>query len=198
MYRGALRSILSELLRQERLIRKALAACCDVEVLGAVPRDAEVALPSRHLGLVTASEHEHSQQALDKVAALIADNVDLQAVLRLAQTAVPLTFDSQEPLHSHSAAKMAVFRDRAFSFYYPENLEALEAAGARLVFVSPLTDGPLPPVDALYIGGGFPDIFRAVAHNEHTVFGLEFGGGGEGMGEEGKASDLVQDLRHVG
>ena len=148
-------------LRQERLIRKSLANCCEVEVLGAVPRDKQVALPSRHLGLVTASEHEHSQQALEQVAALISEHVDLPSVWRIAQTADRVAFDSQARTSSSTLTKMAVFRDRAFSFYYPENLEALESCGAALSYVSPLEDEQLPDVDGLYIGGGFPEEYAS-------------------------------------
>ena len=61
--------------------------------------------------------------------------------------------------NTHHASRFALFRDRAFTFYYPENLEALEAAGAELVFVDAFRDAALPDVDALYIGGGFPEIF---------------------------------------
>jgi len=145
--------------RQERLIRRALAADAGVPVLGAIPRLEGDLLPSRHLGLVCAAEHPDREPALDAVADAVSSHVDLDAVLGAAAGAPPMPVAAvPEPARAErGGVRVGVLRDAAFSFYYPENLEALEAAGARLVFVSPIADRSLPSVDALYAGGGFPE-----------------------------------------
>jgi cobyrinic acid a,c-diamide synthase len=92
----------------------------------------------------------------------VAAGFDLDRILEIARTAMPLEVQSpRPPAPPAPVATVGVVRDRAFSFYYPENLEALQQAGARLAFVDALTDAHLPPMDALYIGGGFPEVFLA-------------------------------------
>ena len=143
--------------RQERVIRQALAAETDLPVLGAIPRATGQHLPSRHLGLLTAAEHEGRDEALEQVEALVTAHVDwagLEAAAERAGPLEPAAADRTRP----PRVRLGVLRDRAFSFYYPENLEALEAAGAELVYTSALDDEEPPEIDGLYIGGGFPEV----------------------------------------
>jgi cobyrinic acid a,c-diamide synthase len=155
--------------RQEGLIRRALALDAGVPVLGAIPPLEGQPLPSRHLGLVCAAEHPEREAALEALADVAVRHVDLEAVAAIAAevAAMPGALVPEPPRAERPRVRIGVLRDAAFSFYYPENLEALEAAGAELVFVSPLADRELPPVDALYAGGGFPEEHAAaLAANE--------------------------------
>jgi cobyrinic acid a,c-diamide synthase len=144
--------------RQESLIRRALADEVGVPVLGAIPPLEGQPLPSRHLGLVCAAEHPDREASLEALGDAVGAAVDLDAIRAVAASAgeMPEAL-APEPPRAAAHVRIAVLRDAAFSFYYPENLEALERAGAELVFVSPLADRALPPVDALYAGGGFPE-----------------------------------------
>ncbi len=145
--------------RQETVIRRALAADVGVPVLGAIPKLQSDLLPSRHLGLVCASEHPARDAALEALASAVEKHVDLESLCAAASKAPGMAGPAGAPaLRSIGRrARIGVLRDAAFSFYYPENLEALEDAGAELVFLSPLADRALPPVGALYAGGGFPE-----------------------------------------
>ena len=149
--------------RQVKVIREAVEQETGIPVLGAIPRLRVQHLPSRHLGLVTAFEHAATQATLEKLARLVRQYVDLDAILALADRgplpAPRVPFVTQKPVAPK--VRIGVLRDRAFSFYYPENLSALEMAGAELVDISPLADEQLPTVDALYAGGGFPEVHAA-------------------------------------
>ncbi len=154
--------------RQENVIRKALAADTGVPVVGAIPRIEGQPLPSRHLGLVCASENPQREAALETLAGTVAKYVDLESVYAIASRAssMPAALVPERPSEKRRV-RVGVLRDAAFSFYYPENLEALEAAGAELVFISPIADRDLPRIDALYAGGGFPEEYAsALAGNE--------------------------------
>jgi cobyrinic acid a,c-diamide synthase len=145
--------------RQEDVIRRALAADAGVPVLGAIPRLEAQPLPGRHLGLVCAAEHPGREAVLEALADEVSRRVDLEAVYSLASGAagMPAAPAAPERLRAVGRVRVGVLRDAAFSFYYPENLEALEAAGAEIVEISPLADTELPAIDALYAGGGFPE-----------------------------------------
>jgi cobyrinic acid a,c-diamide synthase len=145
--------------RQEKVIRESMAADAGIPVLGAIPRlGGGDPLPSRHLGLVTAAEHPACDEAIERAAATVAATVDLDRLLAIAATAVPLEVPDPRPQPGGPPVRVAVVRDEAFSFYYPENLEALEAGGAEVVGVSALGDDRLPEAHAVYIGGGFPEV----------------------------------------
>ncbi len=147
--------------RQEAVIREAIRSATGLPVVGCIPRLGKQHLPSRHLGLVTAVEHGATGEILDALAGVVEAHVDRQAVLEIAESAPPwgLPFPERRATGPRgSDVVVGVLKDQAFSFYYPENLEALEAAGARLEFLSPLRDTRLPPIDALYAGGGFPEV----------------------------------------
>jgi cobyrinic acid a,c-diamide synthase len=148
--------------RQEQVIRDSIAALPDPPVVvGAIPRLRGDPLPGRHLGLVTAVEHPRMEDALERAAAAVRDHVDLDGLLEIAGSAGVVEFPEWEKRSGSAGVRIGVFRDEAFSFYYPENLEALVAAGAETVEISPLSDPDLPPVDGLYLGGGFPEVHAA-------------------------------------
>ncbi|HEX5114546.1 MAG TPA: cobyrinate a,c-diamide synthase [Pseudonocardiaceae bacterium] len=149
--------------RHEQVLREACAEI-GLPVLGAVPRGAEVALPSRHLGLVPAVEHgEPARHAVAAMADLITRSVDLDAVLRLAATAGPAPWSPWDPVTEVGGAGpgrpvVAVAGGPAFTFGYAEHGELLTAAGADVVTLDPVRDEPLPTgVAALLLPGGFPE-----------------------------------------
>jgi cobyrinic acid a,c-diamide synthase len=155
--------------RQEKVIRRAVAADAGVPVLGAIPRLEGAPLPSRHLGLVCAAEQPDREAILESLADVVSRHVDVEAVRAIASkaTAMPGAVVLDPPRGDGGFIRIGVLRDAAFSLYYPENLEALRAAGAELVPVSPLSDRELPAIDALYAGGGFPEEYAgALSANE--------------------------------
>mgnify|MGYP001291963584 CR=1 FL=1 len=149
--------------RHEGILRESIGHYCALPVVGVVPKLRTESFPERHMGLVPAPEHDRVQQSLETVRRIARDYLDLDAILDIARHAVPAgppVTDACELYPCNSMDQeitIGVFKDAAFQFYYPENLEALNAAGARLVFLSPLEATDLPPVDGLYIGGGFPE-----------------------------------------
>ena len=154
--------------RHEAKLRAAIEHHCGIPVLGALPRDASLAIPERHLGLVPREEDAGLLPAIAACRAAVEQHCDLDAIIAIARAAPTVrtpycVFRAMQHAirNTQHALRIAIFRDRAFTFYYPENLEALEAAGAELIFVDAFHDPALPPVDALYIGGGFPEIFMA-------------------------------------
>jgi len=141
-------------------LAQAVTAECKARALGALPHDGRLTLPERHLGLVTAAEGGYSPDLRKRLADLIEEHTDVDALLALAQSEVerrPRAIATPRP--AAAAVTIGIARDRAFQFYYPDNLEALERAGARLCFWSPLADGALPEADGLYFGGGYPELY---------------------------------------
>ncbi len=149
--------------RHQSILTRSIEAYTGIPILGAVPKLKEQGFPERHMGLVPTPEHSWAQPAIDAIRLVAQKHLDLERIQRLAATATPaetgvvVKKDTPEIRLNSDRPTIGILRDAAFQFYYPENLEALEAAGARLVYASPLTDRHLPPVDALYIGGGFPE-----------------------------------------
>lgn len=147
--------------RHRNMLKDSIEKYCQVPVVGSIPKSKEIMIPDRHLGLVPANEQEELISAVGKLGDLIAENVDLDKLLTLANEAQGLKENWQKDSGRESSQKVriGVLRDKVFSFYYPENLEALSQKGAQLVWINSLEDKTLPPVDALYIGGGFPEMF---------------------------------------
>ncbi len=134
-------------------------------VLGYLPLLDAAHIESRHLGLQTAGEIQDLTQRFAQVAEQIEKTVDLDALLGLAEE-VP-EMPKQKDKQSSKICTIAVARDEAFCFYYADNLDALEAAGAELVSFSPLHDKTLPQADGLYLGGGYPELYvQQLAKNE--------------------------------
>ncbi len=146
--------------RHEDKLRKVLERYCDIEVVGAIRRRPEIGIIQRHLGLQPAREAPGSLEIIERIERIISESVDLDRVRAIAEAAPPLPdLDVATAKHPAPVIRLGVAQDRAFTFYYPENLEALRAAGAELLPFSPLADEELPSVDGLYIGGGFPEVF---------------------------------------
>ncbi|MBN1652275.1 MAG: hydrogenobyrinic acid a,c-diamide synthase (glutamine-hydrolyzing) [Deltaproteobacteria bacterium] len=144
--------------RQEKLIREAIALETGLPLLGAIPRLPDK-LPIRHLGLLTAIEHPDTKGAVEKAAEEMNRYVDVSEIARVASQAPAVSVTRTTEHKPAARVRIGVLRDRAFSFYYPENLSALETAGAELVSISPITDAELPDIDGLYAGGGFPEVY---------------------------------------
>lgn len=147
--------------RHEAVIRESIEEYCGVPVLGAIPRHGTDAglIPGRHLGLVTPAEFADAGALSDRLFTIGDSYLDIDRLLTAARGASPLPSGTAErPKRSDTTVRVGYFNDAVFTFYYPENLEALQAAGAELVPVSSLNDTHLPSLDALYIGGGFPEV----------------------------------------
>jgi cobyrinic acid a,c-diamide synthase len=142
-------------------IRQAIAARCRAQVIGALAHDPRVALSERHLGLVTAGEGGLTEDKRARLADLVERGVDLDGVLELAAPLQVPTPSIGSGVPRTPRVRIGVAHDAAFCFYYRDNLALLRAAGAELVYWSPLTDRALPIVDGLYLGGGYPELNAA-------------------------------------
>lgn len=146
--------------RHAAMLRAALAPM-GLPVLATLPRHADLAMPSRHLGLVQAGERPDLDPFLDRAAALLAEGVpddappDLATLLSLA---APLPGDTPAPRLDPPAQTIAVARDEAFAFSYPHMLADWRDRGAEITFFSPLADDPVPRAGFVFLPGGYPEL----------------------------------------
>jgi len=165
--------------RHETVIRRTVEQRCGLSVLGAIPKLRKQRFPERHMGLVPIPEHVWAGKAIKAAADVAAQYIDLDKLLDIAQPkhqpSTEFGTSRTESVTSASSVqasittlpamntqptdnlRIGIAKDSAFQFYYAENLEALETLGAELIYISPLTDPAIPEIDALYIGGGFPE-----------------------------------------
>ena len=159
--------------RHALIVKEVIEAETGVPVLGTIPKLSEkFVLPSRHLGLITPDEYEQEDIFIRDLKNIIEDNVDVSKIIDVAYTVPPIrnenvaADESLKLSHVSSQAeqntlsrkiKIGFFKDKSFSFYYPENLEALVEAGVEIVEISSIKNSELKELDALYIGGGFPE-----------------------------------------
>ena len=131
----------------------------NIKSFGAIRRNEEIILPSRHLGLIQATENNFAD-VLDKISEKISAQIYLDEILNLAEK-----FSESKKIYSlipnNYSLKIGVAKDEAFSFYYDESLRELEKLGAEIIFFSPLHDENLPKVDGIIFGGGYPELFAA-------------------------------------
>ena len=154
--------------RHLALVSEAIKKHCRAEIIGYLPRNLDFAIPGRHLGLKMGEEEPISKEAIARLAATITEHVDLNRLVALASENAGANRESGEQDYLPAKVKIGVARDQAFCFYYEDNLDLLRAAGAELVFFSPLTDSEIPAgVSGLYLGGGYPELFAdKLAANE--------------------------------
>jgi cobyrinic acid a,c-diamide synthase len=143
--------------RHEAKLRRVIEHYTDVQVLGAVGKSTDLEIVERHLGLMPSNEDEACDRRISAMAQVVGDAVDLQALLTLAQTAPVPAPVPDAPAPVSPDLRIGYARDEAFGFYYPCDLAAMRRHGAELVPFDTLHDAALPDVDALFIGGGFPE-----------------------------------------
>lgn len=147
--------------RHLELLTGALQKHCRAEVLGYLPRDTDFTIPDRHLGLHMGEEAPISEEALGKLAATVEEYINLDRLIALAAVDGGVSGPTSPLLEAENKkVRIGVARDRAFCFYYQDNLDILAAAGAELVEFSPLDDSALPEgLQGLYLGGGYPELY---------------------------------------
>jgi cobyrinic acid a,c-diamide synthase len=155
--------------RHETNLRRVVEHYTDLPMLGAVHRTATIEITERHLGLMPSNEAEEADETIERIRALVAEQVDVPRVLKIARStpSLPVAEDRGEfsPV-SGERVRIAIARDDAFGFYYSDDLVSLGHAGAELVSFSPVGDRDLPDVDGLLIGGGFPEFrLRELSEN---------------------------------
>lgn len=153
--------------RHESKLRQAVETFTDLKVLGAVARQSGLEIGERHLGLTTPAETGTQDALIDRFANAVREGVDLDALIGLARAAPNWpTADREERTVPPANVRIGIARDTAFGFYYPDDLEAFAQAGAELVPVDLIRDTRLPPLDGLFLGGGFPECrMQALADN---------------------------------
>lgn len=171
--------------RHETNLRRVVEHYTDLPLLGAIHRESRPRIEERHLGLMPSTESREAEEQIEDIRRLVANQVDLDRLMAIAAPSPPLPIASCPELAGPGGSRkpggaegpgapgvttervrIGIARDEAFGFYYPDDLEALEAAGAVLIPFSPVHDAGLPPVEGLFIGGGFPEYrMHALAAN---------------------------------
>lgn len=156
--------------RHLELVSTAIKQHCSAEILGYLPRSIEFSIPSRHLGLLTGDEAPIRPDALKSLSKSISKHIDLERILHLCRQPLNRSEGSIQDKSAESCT-IAIARDKAFCFYYEDNFDLLRAAGAKLVFFSPLTDTKLPDnINAIYLGGGYPELYaKQLSRNQAMV-----------------------------
>ena len=147
--------------RHESKLRAVIGHYTRVPVLGAMHEDPAIGIYERHLGLVPANETESAAARIEAIRAAVEHQVDVDGLLEATRGAAPLTPAASGRAARAKDIRIGIARDRAFGFYYAGDLEALEDEGAELVPFDTLHDARLPQVNALFIGGGFPECFAS-------------------------------------
>ena len=168
--------------RHEGKVRANIERYCNIPVLGALPKLKQEDFPERHMGLVPSQEHGEGDRSLERARQVARDNIDLDALYRkvseckcgeqpksmanvpVSESSLNFEISSSETIpdiDENDPVTIGIVRDSAFQFYYPDNIEALEGSGAQIKYISPLSQSAIPEVDAVYMGGGFPETHAA-------------------------------------
>jgi cobyrinic acid a,c-diamide synthase len=130
----------------------------NIKVLGTVPRKEEIKIPERHLGLVPAYERK-LEKLFDNLAEVVEDHINIDEIVKIARNAKEMRKAEGIKFRKIGHVTLGVLMDRCFTFYYKDNLDAFESSGAKIEYINSMKDKRLPRIDALYIGGGFPEVF---------------------------------------
>lgn len=181
------------------IIQEAMSMSSELTVLGYLPREEGLEIPSRHLGLVTDEDFSMDQRRIESLAHWIESNLELDRLMTTIQGRTP--DPTPRPLNRKGKIKIGLARDEAFCFYYPENLRLLREAGAELIPFSPIHEKKLPEgIAGLIFGGGYPELHcKALSENRPLLkeikdYGLN---GGPIYGECGGFMFLMNEIRDL-
>lgn len=153
--------------KHELLCRQALEKI-KIAVLGSIPKNNNLSLDSRHLGLIPVKEKKSAQTKIYKIAKTLVDFLDVEKIIQISFQAPQLT-KSRPKKKKQQKTTIAVALDGSFNFYYKDNLSALQREGAKIKFFSPVSDSKIPKCDGIYIGGGFPEILGSPLEKNHRM-----------------------------
>lgn len=153
--------------RHEKNLIKYIKHYTDLKIVGVVPNDQELSIKQRHLGLMSTLSKDEIEKFIEHISAKLSGNIDIDAIIKISKIAKKINYpDDDLPKKKKilkkgvkDSLKIGLAYDNAFNFYYNENIEELKRLGCEIIPFSPLNDSNLPDVDALYIGGGFPELF---------------------------------------
>lgn len=156
--------------RHEQKLLDAVKRYCGIPVLGVVPRDPGLTITERHLGLTPSAEDDQAESVVETICERVGSHLSLSTIVSIARQAPERSIaDTLHTPKQSPPCRIGVIMDRAFSFYYPENLEALRETGADIIPISAISDRGLPDIDGLYIGGGFPELYRSELEANHRM-----------------------------
>jgi len=180
--------------RHENKVQDNIRKFCNIPVFGSIPKLKSKNFPERHMGLVPCEEHSLAIFSLKSAVKIAQDNIDLDLILKTCATISKNQIVEHNNIQSNESNNISlkpetdnnfltpcssvkysntpvigVIKDSAFQFYYPDNLEALIKKGAKIKFISPLKEKTIPKVNAIYMGGGFPE-----THAQKLTQNLEF------------------------
>ena len=153
--------------KHEILCRQALEKT-KLPIIGVIPKNPEIDLKSRHLGLIPTVEDTALEQKIKKISKIISDFLDIDKIIQITKD-LPSLKTLQRKNYKKPITTIAVALDNSFNFYYRDNLEALKREGSKLTFFSPIHDKDLPKSDGIYIGGGFPEILGDALEKNHSM-----------------------------
>lgn len=151
------------------LIKEAIQKYCDVEVLGYFPPNEKFSIESRHLGLIPSVEMESLKEKFSDLGDEIEKYINVDRIIEIAESDLLDSNFDLSLLPKFENKKVAIAYDKAFNFYYKENLELLEQMSVEIIKFSPLNDEHVPETDCIYIGGGFPEIFAKELHLNESM-----------------------------
>lgn len=137
------------------LLKEIVEEHIDIKVLGFVPKNEEWNIENRYLGLIGAQENEELEKLVEDIAKLVQKNIDLDYIIQMGKT---IEVENSLDLVNYDVT-VAIALDKAFNFYYKENLKLLEKT-CKLIYFSPLYDKKIPKADLVFIGGGYPELFK--------------------------------------
>ena len=148
--------------RHEQKVRVNIEKFCQIPVFGAIPKLEAEDFPERHMGLIPSEEHAFSDKAIQAAGRVAKTHIDLDGlydILIRQESSGPIKIPEIQKNQDAGPGKVTIgiVMDSAFQFYYPDNIDALRKLGAKIVFISPLKGTSIPDVDAIYMGGGFPE-----------------------------------------
>ncbi len=164
--------------RHESILTKTIEYHSGIPVIGAIPKLSSDDFPERHMGLIPTHEHKGAIDSIDAARIAAEKYINLEKVLEIAfsTSSLPKKDNDFSAIKDCHEIKIGVLKDSAFQFYYPENLDCFTSRGAKIIYISPLAEKEIPEIDALYIGGGFPETHaEKLASNRSFIESLKTG-----------------------